>query len=148
MSQKGQMSLIRWLMLIVCLGWSTGCQEAVSPSLREPSEESIDYVSTAELNTLLSEQSRPVLVEFCVPVGCHRCDKIRQQIDLLAESRKGLMEVYRVNLNYERSLVIQLGISVCPTYVVFHEGKEAFRISYPTSSDMLDSQLDDLLAAQ
>lgn len=142
------MSLIRRLVFIGCLGWSTGCQDSVSSSLHESSEESIAYVSATELKTLLSDQMQPVLVEFCVPVGCHRCDKIRQQVDLLAESREGHVKVCRVNLNYERPLANQLGISVCPTYVVFHEGKEAFRISYPTSSDMLDAQLDDLLSAR
>ena len=106
--------------------------------------ESVPYVTSADLQRKLSTDNGLVLVEFCVPAGCHRCDQMRGQVDTLAENKKDRANVCRVNLTSERSYALQNGINMCPTYVAYVDGREVFRAAYPTSGDMLAVELDRL----
>ena len=67
---------------------------------------------------------------------------MRSPVEELAQELGAAVQVRRVNFNYEKDLVRELGLTICPTYVAFHQGTEQFRVSYPTS----DAQLRELLA--
>jgi thioredoxin-like negative regulator of GroEL len=108
--------------------------------------EVVPYIAADELARRLDGADRPVLVEFSVPAGCYHCDAMRGQVEMLAERLAGRVEVCRVNLNHERMLTSQLGIGVCPTYVAFWKGKEAFRASYPTSGDLLNARVEEVIS--
>ena len=135
------------LMILSGLGWLTGCQESGQPSNPELIEDALPYISSAELKAAMAEQERPILVEFCVPVGCFRCDEMRPQINQLALDKSDSIEVVRVNLNHERALAIGLGVKVCPTYIAFDNGQPVFSIAYPTSADLIASDLDRMVVA-
>lgn len=107
--------------------------------------ESIAYISADEFASTVAEESDVVLVEFCVPVGCFRCDEMRPQIDRLAAEQGDRLTIRRVNLNQEQALTSRLGVSVCPTYVAFRDGKEVFRAAYPTSADLIVAGVDEFL---
>ena len=131
------MSLFRLLMLILGFAWLTGCSESSKSSLREPEDESVPYYSSAELKAALAEDDRLVLVEFCVPYGCARCDEMRPQIDRLASDEQNRTVVHRVDLTLERALASRIGLTMCPSYVAFRNGVEVFRAEYPTSGDLI-----------
>jgi len=95
------------------------------------------YATAAEAAELLASPGRPVVLEFCVPVGCYRCDEMRPQINALAEAEADRLTVRRVDLNAERQLAAQWGVRVCPTYVVLAGGREVGRAEYPTSAGLI-----------
>ena len=105
-------------------------------------ESVIPYVTSADLSGKLTAEKGLVLVEFCVPAGCFRCDRMRPQVDELADSRSEQTDVYRVNLTSERAFAQQVGIDMCPTYIAYVDGREVFRTAFPTSGDMIASELD------
>ena len=135
------MKAFRWFLLLGGIAWLTGCQESVQRSDSLLIEEALPYITEAEFKAALAEQTRPILVEFCVPVGCARCDEMRPLVNQLAEDHSDDIEVVRVNLNYERALTERMGVRVCPTYIAFDQGQEVFRKAYPTTTDLIASEL-------
>lgn len=141
------MNSIRWFILLGGIGWFTGCREPVEPSNNQLVDDALPYVSAAELKEAVAEHERPILVEFCVPVGCFRCDEMRPQVNQLAEDNSDGLEVVRVNLNHERAFAIGMGVKVCPTYVAFDNGQPVFSIAYPTSGDLIARELNRIAQA-
>ncbi|MEM8946660.1 MAG: thioredoxin family protein [Planctomycetota bacterium] len=135
------------LMMAVALGLSVGCDRngVRSGRLGVEDESAVPYITSADLSKSLASEPGAMLVEFCVPVGCYRCDEMRPQVDNLAETRANRASVYRVNLVTERPFAQQQGITMCPTYVAFVDGEEVFRAAYPTTGEMLASELDRLV---
>jgi thioredoxin-like negative regulator of GroEL len=104
----------------------------------------VPYIGAAELTNMLNSDDRLLLVEFCVPRGCFRCDEMRAQIDRLASDER--IVVRRVDFNQHPELTSRLGVSVCPSYVAFHQGQEQFRAAYPTSADLIVAKLAESLS--
>lgn len=122
-----------------------GCSQSPPPIAIRPA--AAGYVAAVDFKQLLNSSAEPILVEFGVETGCARCDELRPQVERLADQFSGRAKVRRINLNAERALVTQLGVTICPTYIAYVDGPEAFRISYPTSADLIASQLDDSINA-
>lgn len=118
-----------------------GCQDTATPHIEATIESSVPYITAAELAEKMAEEDRVLLVEFCVPLGCFRCEEMQNQIDQLASDMQDRVFVCRVNLNSEHALASQLGVTVCPSYIVFEKGREVFRVAYPTSGDLIAAQL-------
>ena len=125
----------RTLILALVSILSAACGEA-EPERTVPE---VPFSSPAEIGDLVRSASLPVLVEFSVPVGCLRCDQMRPQIDALAEKLAENIVVRRINLNSDMAAAMR--IRVCPTYVVFLDGSESVRSTYPTSADLLEAQI-------
>lgn len=123
---------------------TVGCSQSPPPAATRPAAAA--YVAVADFKQLLESSTEPILVEFGVETGCARCDELRPQLEWLADQFAGKAKVRRVNLNAERALAAQLGVTTCPTYIAFVDGEEAFRTSYPTSGDLIASQLDESLS--
>ena len=121
---------------------TAGCHERGPTQPDARAEESVSYISADEFATTVAGESDVVLVEFCVPVGCFRCDEMRPQIDRLAAEQRDRLTIRRVNLSQEPALTSRLGVSVCPSYVAFRDGEEVFRAAYPTSADLIVAELD------
>lgn len=124
---------------------TVGCSQSPPPAPIRPAAAA--YVPAADFKQLLTSSAEPILVEFGVETGCARCDELRPQVERLADQFSGKAKVRRINLNAERALAAQLGVTICPTYIAFVNGQEAFRTSYPTSGDLIASQLDDSINA-
>ena len=136
------MSLTRVSMLLLGCAWLAGCSsEPSQSSFLEPDDASVPYCTAAELKAALAKEDGLVLVEFCVPVGCFRCDEMRPHIDRLAHVEQDRTVVHRVDLTLERAFASQLGVTMCPSYVAFRNGEEVFRTEYPTSSDLIALQI-------
>ncbi len=114
-----------------------GCQSSTSTKPPVGTVESVSYVTTDELSAEVAEEDGIVLVEFCVPTGCARCDRMRRQIDQLASDEQQGFKIRRVNLQQQPGLAWELGVKMCPSYIAFRDGEEVFRTEYPTSSDLI-----------
>jgi thioredoxin 1 len=136
-----------WISLAAIIGAlpTVGCSQ--SPPSAPIRPVAAGYVAAVDFKQLLHSSAEPILVEFGVETGCARCDELRPQVERLADQFSGRAKVRRINLNAERALATQLGVTICPTYIAFIDGQEAFRISYPTSADLIASQLDDSVNA-
>ncbi|MEM9660052.1 MAG: thioredoxin family protein, partial [Planctomycetota bacterium] len=77
-----------------------------------------------EFGALLDGDADVLLVEFCVPTGCLRCDQMREPIDRLANVRRDQLQVRRLNLSRQPALAWEFGVTVCPSYVAFRGGEE------------------------
>lgn len=136
--------LPRLMLLLMSTPWLVGCQNSDRSSARDSIDTTLPYLSARELHDRLAKQDGPVLVEFCVPSGCARCETMRSQVNELAQGKAKEVAVLRVDFTLDRALANQLGVTVCPSYLAFDGGQELFRISYPTSGDLLASALDRL----
>lgn len=123
-----------------------GCQYGTGTQFDADRSESVSYISANEFPATVAGENGVVLVEFCVPIGCFRCDEMREQVDRMATDERERLEVRRVNLNQYPALANELGVSVCPSYIAFRNGEEVFRAAYPTSSDLIVAGLDESLS--
>ena len=127
------------LIAFVALSGTLGCNQGErSPATSAPD---VPYVGSREVERLVQNSTEPVLFEFCVPAGCFRCDQMRASINALAKQETDRLSVFRVNLNVDRKLAAEWGVTVCPTYVVFAEGRELNRTAYPTSADLVSAMI-------
>lgn len=136
-----------WIPLATIIGAlpTVGCSQPPPPAAIRPV--AAGYVAAVDFRQLLNSSAEPILVEFGVETGCARCDELRPQVEELADQFSGRALVRRINLNAERAFAAEMGVTICPTYIAFVDGQEAFRTSYPTSGDMIASQLDDSINA-
>lgn len=136
------MNSARLAMLTIGTACLIGCSnEPSQSSLREADDASVPYYTARELKSVLAEQTHPVLVEFCVPTGCYRCEEMRPQINQLAKDESNGIEVVRVDLHLDRALANEMGVTACPSYIAFDGGEEVFRSAYPTSFNLIASEL-------
>ena len=98
---------------------------------------SVSYVTASEAARMIATPGPPTVLEFCVPLGCYRCDAMREPINTLADSQAGRLRVARINLHTDAGLARRWGVTACPTYVVFDGGQEVARAVYPTSADLI-----------
>ena len=111
----------------------------------DSSESYLSVISGAEFETQVRRSERPVLVEFGVNFGCDRCDQMRPEMVRLAREFEGLADVVRIDFNSNRQLAAQFGATICPSYVLFDHGQVVTQGSFPTSADVLASDLESIL---
>lgn len=121
---------------------TAGCQEAAWHEVKNHNKQLIKYISTDEFSESMTVNDKIILVEFCVPHGCFRCDEMRQHINRLATNEQDRTLVQRINLTHDHALASQLGVTICPSYVAFRNGEEIFRTEYPTTGDLIAVELD------
>lgn len=120
----------------------TGCQVTRSMPTVDGPAACAPFMTLDQLATALSDTEDVVLVEFCTPSGCPRCDAMRGPIDRLASDRRDRIAVRRVDLNQYPQLAWELKLSYCPCYVGFRGGQEVFRAAYPTTANLIAAELD------
>ncbi|APZ94876.1 thioredoxin domain-containing protein [Fuerstiella marisgermanici] len=106
-------------------------------SVSDPPEAVIREVGKDELRELVDTSERPVLVEFSVLSGCYRCDDMRSPIRQKAAELQQQADVVRIDFNLNHTLAQNVGATVCPSYVVYSEGKVASVRTWPTSADFV-----------
>ena len=133
--------------VVVAFVAMAGCQDESKTQPGTRATSSATYMTVDEFSAALAREDGLLLVEFCVPSGCFRCDAMRQQVDKLARDRLQGLVVRRVNLNQQPQLAWEFDVKVCPSYVAFRDGEEVFRAAYPTSADLIAAGLDEALRA-
>lgn len=132
---RDQFSLAIYIFAIAFAGCSP-------PDPLEPLESrSLPVVSGSELESYVTKSEVPVLVEFGVDFQCERCRQMKTSILDLADKYKGQADVIRVDFNANAALAAQLGGNICPTYVLFQDGKPIHTENFPVSADILESRL-------
>ena len=131
--------------LIACI--TLGC----SPSADNESDSAINHASLtvvngSQLTTFVQESELPVLVEFGVDYSCPRCQQVRSDVVDLSERLDRQVKVVRVDFNANAGLVARLGGTICPTYVLFQNGEPIVTRSFPVSMDLLENEIEELLA--
>ncbi|MEN0111838.1 MAG: thioredoxin family protein [Planctomycetota bacterium] len=135
---------------IVAAGWVSviGCQAssepqvASGPRIGDRDVEPAPYLTLDGLTRVVAGDGGVTLVEFCVPTGCVRCDQMRDSIERIASER---IAVRRFDLSRHPALAWEFGVTVCPSYVAFRDGREVFRAAHPTSADLIASGLEEAL---
>ena len=120
-----------------------GCAQPESFETEE--SRSLPVISGSQLDRFVTQSEAPVLVEFGVDFQCDRCRQMKIPIVDLADRFKGQAEVIRVDFNANAEMVSQLGGTICPTYVLFQDGKPIHLESYPVSADILESRLSEIV---
>ena len=124
---------------------TAGCQVAPVPQPHHATTETVSYMTVSEFTKSLAAEEGVLLVEFCVPSGCFRCDQMRGPIERLASDRRDDLTVRRVNVKQQPELAWEFGVTVCPSYVAFRNGEEVFRAAFPTSADLIASGIKESL---
>ena len=105
----------------------------------------LPVVSGAELDSLIRHSKLPVLVEFGVDFGCMRCDQMKSEMIFLARQYEGQATVVRVDFNANRQTAVRYGATICPSYVVFDRSHAVRTRSFPTSADLLATDLESVV---
>ena len=66
---------------------------------------------------------KPVFVEVAVDYACARCETMKPRVAEIARHFEGQAKFVRVDFRANTGFVRELGVSVCPTYLVVPEGK-------------------------
>jgi thioredoxin 1 len=114
-----------------------GCKPAARVDV--PVIPPLPQVSAANFEEEVLQSSQPVLVEFGVDYSCYRCDTMRPRVADVAERFAGQAKVVRVDFRAESALASQYGVHVCPTYLVFRDGKATDSVVGETPTPMLKS---------
>ncbi|MCR9198578.1 MAG: hypothetical protein NXI04_08045 [Planctomycetaceae bacterium] len=125
--------------------WGLGCSQ--QPETQEmagvpvpasvTSAEAIREVTASELQNLVSQDARPLLVEFSVTSGCFRCDEMNSPMRQKTPEILRYADMIRVNYNTSPRLVREAGATVCPSYAVYSGGEIVSIRSWPTSPDLV-----------
>jgi thioredoxin 2 len=86
----------------------------------------VDVATAAEFDSLVSESSLPVVVDFWAP-WCGPCRMVAPEIQKVASRQAGRMLVVKVNTDEVDGLGERLGIRSIPTMAVFNGGREIAR---------------------
>jgi len=86
----------------------------------------VDVTTAAEFDSLVSESSLPVVVDFWAP-WCGPCRMVAPEIQKVASRQAGQLLVVKVNTDEVDGLGERLGIRSIPTMAVFKNGREVGR---------------------
>ena len=134
------------LLMLVCIAL-VGCDTSPTSGPMtaidyRAGEQALPVVSGAELDSLIRHSKLPVLVEFVVDFGCPRCDQMKSEMAHLAQQYEGQATVVRVDFNAHRQTAVRYGATICPSYVVFDRSHAVRTRSFPTSADLLSTDLE------
>lgn len=73
--------------------------------------------------TRLITSHKTVLVDFYAP-WCGPCKKMEPMLEAFGKENKGKINVVRLNIDENKELAKQLGISEIPLLKIFHDGRE------------------------
>ena len=132
-----------WILLLACIAVAIlGCgNEKEESASTNTGENQLPVISGSQLNQYLIDNGLPVLVEFGVDFNCSRCAQTKHAVVDLRESLKGEVDVIRVDFNSNAQTVAELGGTICPTYVLFDQGKPVLTRSFPVSIGVLEGDI-------
>jgi thioredoxin len=97
-------------------------------------------VDLDELDRVLAEEPRPVLVDFW-GTWCAPCRTMRPHLDRIAEAHKDDTQVVAVNVDRFPDVVERFDVQATPTLMLFRDGKVLRRFTGPTLPAELNEAL-------
>lgn len=101
----------------------------------------LPQITAARFPDEVLDWTQPVLVEVGVDSGCYLCQTMKPRIADVVRQFAGQAKVVRVDFRSEAALVQQLGVKMCPTYLVFDNGQVVDSIVGETPTPMLSAKL-------
>jgi len=88
----------------------------------------------------VTNSTRPVLIDFWAP-WCMPCKLIAPAVEKLAEEMKGIVNVFKANVDENPEMATDLSIMNIPTLVIFKGGKEISRIVGVNSKEAIEAKI-------
>ena len=79
-------------------------------------------ITEQNFDTEVLQAKEPVLVDFWA-TWCSPCRMLAPIIEEIAQENEGKVKVGKVNVDEERELALQFGVSSIPTVMVFQNGE-------------------------
>ena len=79
-------------------------------------------ITAAEFDLVLSESTKPVLVDFWAP-WCGPCRALGPTVEEVGQEMAGKLSVYKCNVDEESDLATRFRIVSIPTLILFKGGK-------------------------
>jgi thioredoxin 1 len=92
----------------------------------------------------VTNSARPVLIDFWAP-WCMPCKLIAPAVEKLAEEMKGIVNVFKANVDENPEMATDLSIMNIPTLVLFKGGKEVSRIVGVNSKEAIEAKIKSVL---
>ena len=106
-----------------------------------PQARGYQSISEFELAELVSTTQEPVLVEFGVDFNCSRCEQMAPVLNDLGERFGDQVKIVRSGYDRSSTLQAQLGLNVCPSYLIYLDGNLVDRHVGPAMLPVLSSKL-------
>jgi len=140
------------ILLVGLILTGTGCMPTestnpVSPPAKKlqtgliPQSRGYQSIPEFELMELVSTSQEPVLVEFGVDFNCPRCEEMAPVLNDLGERFGDQVKIVRSSYDRSSTLQAQLGLNVCPSYLIYLDGNLVDRHVGPAMLPVLSSKL-------
>ena len=84
-------------------------------------------ITTKQFKNVIKHSQNPILVDFWAP-WCGPCRALKPTVEAVSKQFDGKLDVYRCNLDKERSLAARYDIASIPTIIIFKSGKPVHTI--------------------
>ncbi|MGI5911921.1 MAG: thioredoxin [Syntrophomonadaceae bacterium] len=93
----------------------------------------------------VTQSELPVLVDFWA-AWCGPCKMVGPVLEALAIDNAGKINIYKLNVDENKSIAIQYGVRSIPTLTFFKGGSEIKRLVGAQGKEQLQKVIDDVLA--
>ncbi len=100
-------------------------------------------MDTQKIKELQNEKG-VVMVEFYA-TWCPHCQKMMPIVDEVKSSFKGRAAVYQFDIDKNEEFADSLGVKSIPTFIIYKDGEELWRMSGETEVETLSQKLNEAL---
>ena len=107
----------------------------------------VKVVSAATFETDVKKATLPVVIDFFAE-WCGPCREMAPAFEELAQEMSDQWSLCKVNIDDERELAIDHGITSIPTIVIYNNGEKCATLSGAMSKDELKIKVTEALSAE
>ena len=101
-------------------------------------------IDKASWESEVLQSDMPVLVDFWAP-WCGPCTQLGPIVEMLAEENAEKIRVYKVNVDENKDIAVELGIRGIPTLVFFKAGNEIKRLVGAQGKEHLQQVINEVI---
>ena len=103
--------------------------------------DSIKNVSDASFDVDVTQDERPVLLEFWAP-WCGHCKMVTKVVEDIVEEYSDRLQIAKINIEENQLIPAKFGVQGIPTLILFKNGSAAAQKVGPLSKPQLTAFLD------